>query len=178
MALYLSKNYRLRFTFILLLSVAFSFSYAQKIDRNHLYGNWKIKGVLLRNEIVSFWQPDTLVKKLLEKRRFEQPRKPIPTGDSIAIEMGAHFLCDVLNNLEIQVARNSQMTFLFSGGKKGSEDTRTHLMQFTFLTDSTLATTDEKGYKSDLKIEKLTPTNLILSGISSARYMQLCFKKE
>lgn len=167
-----------KFKVLVLLILVCGVARSQKIDRNHLFGNWKIKGVVLRNEVVSFWQPDTLVKKLLQKRKIEQPGKAIPKGDSIAIEMGAHFLCEVLNNLEIQVVKPGQMSFLFAVGKQGSEDTRTHLMQFTFINDSTLATTDEKGYKSDLKIEKLTPAVLILSGISSARYMQLYFKRE
>ncbi|MES2622004.1 MAG: hypothetical protein V4615_14230 [Bacteroidota bacterium] len=167
-----------KFKVLAFLVLVSALGHAQKIDRNLLYGNWKIKGVVLRNEVVGFWQPDTLIKKLLQKRKFEQPGKAIPKGDSIAIEMGAHFLCEVLNNLQIQVAKPGQMTFLFAGGKQGSEDTRTHLMQFTFVNDTLLATTDEKGYKSDLKIEKLSPSVLILSGISSARYMQLYFKRE
>jgi hypothetical protein len=153
-------------------------AYAQKIDRNNLYGKWKIKGVVLRNQIIGFWQPDTLAKRLMEKRKIEQPGKIIPKGDSIAMEMGAHFLCEVLNNLEIQVNNTNDMIFQFAEGKEGSQDNRTHVLQFTFKNDTALATVDEKGYQSDLKIEKLTPTVLIISGISSARYMKLYFKRD
>lgn len=164
------------FTFIFLLVL--SFAGAQKIDRSLLYGNWKIKGVVLRKEVVSFWQPDTLVKKLFAKRKAEQPGVAIPTGDSMAIEMGAHFLCEVLNNLEIRISKTNEIVFQFAEGKTGSQDNRIHLLQFTFKNDTALATVDEKGYKSDLKIEKLSPAVLIMSGISSARYMQLYFTKE
>jgi hypothetical protein len=168
-----------RFRFLLLiLFTAWLSANAQKADRSLLYGNWKIKGVVLRKQVVGFWQPDTLVKRLLEKRKIEQPGKEIPKGDSIAIEMGAHFLCEVLNNLEIQVNKNNTMTFQFAEGKEGSQDNRTHVLEFTFKNDTALATVDEKGYKSDLKIEKLSPSVLILSGISSARYMQLYFKRD
>ncbi len=162
----------------LLISIACVSANAQKIDRNLLYGRWKIKGVLIRNELIGFWQPDTLVKKLLLKRKIEQPGVAIPTGDSIAIEMGAHFLCQVLNNLELQISKPNEILFQFAEGKEGNADNRNHVLQFTFKNDTALATVDEKGYKSDLKIEKLSPTILILSGISSARYMQLYFKRE
>ena len=151
---------------------------AQKINHNHLYGTWKIKGVILRHQIVGFWQPDTLTKRLLEKRKIEKPNDSISTGDSMAIEMGAHFLCEVLNNLEIRINKDHEMIFQFAEGRTGAQDNRTHVLKFTFKNDTALSTIDEKGYKSDLKIEKLTSSVLIMSGISSARYMKLYFKKE
>src|ERR1041385_8689405 len=114
--------------FLFLFISAFCIINAQKIDRNHLYGTWKMKGVLLRNEIVSFWKADTLIKKLIDKRKFEQPGVEVPKGDSIAIVMGAKFLCDVLYNLEIQISWSNEMTFHFAAGKEGSQDERMHVL--------------------------------------------------
>ncbi len=151
---------------------------AQGLDKSLFIGTWKIQGVILQKEIVSFASADTLTKKLISKRKTEQPGKLIPRGDSLAISMGASFLCGVLNELVIQINIKNEMYFMFTKADNGRKELKTETLKFEFKGENVLETTDEKGNINDLKIERLTPTTLVLSGISSARYMQLSFRRQ
>lgn len=167
----------MRFKFILLFCLLLSFVNAQKIDRKHFYGNWEIKGVVIQNKVVAFSSVDTLIRKLMENRRKEQPNSIISKPDSLGISIGAGILCELLNELVLEVAKTGEIVFKFTIRVSGKKDYKSETLQFVFVDDKTVATTDEKGKKNNLKVWELNAEELVFSGISSAREMKLCFTK-
>lgn len=114
----------------------------------------------------------------MANRRKEKPGAPITKPDSLGIAIGATSLCEVLNQLTVEVNKQGKITFNFTILADGVTDYKTETLKFVFKNDTTLATTDENGKKNDLNILKASTNELSFSVYPLPETCSCVFKKK